>query len=153
MIRQVAATGRHRALALILLAICLWGFSLESEGASHAILIVVNSDAPIDSISQSEAANLYLGLTYRDGITPFDQKDQAARKTFYRVLSGMSQATLRAHWAKRVFSGRGRPPNQISKEDIQKQCASSSNGMTYVFGDHAPDGCKVILELDATFLK
>ena len=36
------------------------------------------------------------------------------REQFYSRFAGKSQAQLKAHWSKIIFTGRGQPPRQVA---------------------------------------
>ena len=88
------------------LVLCL----AQAVDASGGIWVVGAGNARIGPLSRQQVAELFLNPTQNTvGLKPLDRQDPALRERFYRGVSGMSPASVRASWAKRVITGRGRP--------------------------------------------
>ena len=121
---------------------------LTPIAAAEEIFLVARQDAPVESLNHKETANLFLGLGRTSTpLTPFDQRDKQVRKDFYREVAGRSLASVRAHWAKRVFTGRGRPPVMLSSEETDQVIREVPAAVTYVPEDQQPEDSKVLLYL------
>lgn len=122
-----------------------WG---AGDGRSEPLLVVVREDAPVDAVSVDALADLYLGRA-RGPLVPLDRSEDALRAAFYQRLLGQSLNRVRAYWAKRVFTGRGRPPEAISADGVARALEDAGLRVTYVPAGQQPAGSKVLLILEA----
>lgn len=120
---------RRVAPALAALAILL-AFSPVQADAPGApgvtVVVVVSADSPVKQISRLHLADLYLGRSTRfpdgEGATPIEQKaGSPARVEFLSAYLGRSEAQMKSHWSKLVFTGRGRPPREATNPQAMKQ--------------------------------
>lgn len=112
------------------------------------ILVVAREDAPVESLNRTETANLFLGLGRTlTPLIPFDQQDKELRQDFYREVAGLSLVSVRAHWAKRVFTGRGRPPAMLSTDQVAPLINQSPVAVTYIPEAMLPQNGKTLLLL------
>jgi hypothetical protein len=118
--------------------------------ADEAILVLARADAKIEAMTQAEVADLFLGRGSAKGLTPFDREDAALKQRFYRTVADISLNSLRAYWAKQVFTGRGRPPKSLQDQEVEQALSASSSAVTYVLASQPPLGCKVLLKLEAS---
>lgn len=103
-----------------------------SAGDLH---VVVNEKSDIGNLDKKSIADLYMGKNKKlSHLQPIDQEDKALREKFYKDVTGMSLTRVRAYWAKMVFTGKGRPPRQLSQEEALKLVATDNNSMTYIQG-------------------
>ncbi len=120
-----------------------------SVAAAEGVLIVVQQDAEVTTLTREEAANLFLGLgSTNSRLIPIDRSEQSLRERFYREVLGLSAASVRAHWAKQVFTGRGRPPVRISKTDVTQLLNDKPGVVTYVAIDQRPAHSRVLLSTE-----
>lgn len=125
-------------------------YFLSAPAVAGGIWVVVHQDVEVVTITREEAANLFLAGGRTDArLTPFDQRDRQLRERFYREVAGVSAASVRAHWAKQVFTGRGRPPAMLSREEVERVLSEKPGAVTYVPAGHLPEGSKVVLSLGA----
>lgn len=81
------------------------------------VVVIANTRVAVDSLSREDAIKVFMGR-YRklpDGspAQPLDlNPDSSARKSFYRLLINKNLEEVSAYWARLVFSGRTRPPQQ-----------------------------------------
>lgn len=73
-------------------------------------------------MSVLKARKLYRGKTKSINGQRFELADWPAnsteRKEFYRYLLGKNTAQMNAHWAALSFSGKARPPKEISDSQV-----------------------------------
>ncbi len=97
---------------------CLLALGLCSTLAWAEIVVVVSQDSPIETISRSELADIYLGRRsqFADGspAVPVDQgENSAAYPRFYAAYLDQTPAQIRSHWSRLIFTGRGQPPRSV----------------------------------------
>lgn len=83
--------------------------------------VVVSADSALKTLTQKEAAEIFLGRgrEHASGefLLVFDMpRDSEARAGFYRAVAGMSLAQVNSHWARLMFTGRTLPPQPLPSE-------------------------------------
>ena len=119
--------------------------------ADKSIVVVVSSDAPLQPLSKQQVADYFLGENVSAALinTPFDRGDFAMKGSFYRQVTGMSLSRLRAFWAKKVFTSRGRPPRVIEVDMIDDTGVFGDRFITYMYEEELTDAFKVVYKLEA----
>ncbi|MDE2457289.1 MAG: hypothetical protein KGL43_27165 [Burkholderiales bacterium] len=83
--------------------------------------VVVQAANPQHSMTQKEVVGLFMGRdrAFTDGefaeVFDLDRSDPV-RASFYRALTGLSQAQVNSYWARLLFSGRNSPPQPVADE-------------------------------------
>lgn len=126
-------------LAAVVLTLAAQAASSFAEtDAAVDLVVVVSADNPITSLSQNQLADIFLGRSaqFPDGrrAVPLDQVEGSPlREAFTAGILHRTAAQVRAHWARIVFTGRGRPPRDISDGDAVKQAvAGDPNAIGYI---------------------
>ena len=141
----MAAFMRTIRITLVSLLLAAAGFSARAE-----VAVVVSPKNPLTTLTQTQLANLFLGRSshFPDGgrAIPVDQLEaNALRKTFYTENLGWSQAQLKAHWSKIIFTGRGQPPKQLASDaEVKKFIANNPGGIGYIQRDSASAEVKIV---------
>lgn len=112
------------------------------------IVVVCHQNAALNDINRQDVANLFLGLS-NSSFKPYDQKNKKLQSAFYDYAADLSLASVRAHWAKRVFTGRGRPPAIVSLEQTGELISTDPLAITYVPANQVIPGVKILLRLNA----
>jgi ABC-type phosphate transport system substrate-binding protein len=141
MIRAIFRGGTRRITALvtslILVVVCVAGAEPQS-GAAQTVVVVVGATSPLMEIQRLHLADLYLGRTTRlpDGkpAVPIDQKPGTDdRAAFSEIYLGRSEAQIKAHWSKLIFTGRGRPPAEAADaQAVVRMVAENPRAIGYV---------------------
>jgi hypothetical protein len=145
-----ALLGKARIWLLVFLAKSLLTLAdVRSDASTESLLVIVSSNSPINHLSPNDLADLFLGrgdlrTGWRKDLKPLDQKDPALRERFYQNVAAMSLNRLRAYWAKRVFTGRGRPPEELSIEEAGQAVLSDPSIITYLPAGQCPQGAKAL---------
>ncbi|GAA5173902.1 hypothetical protein GCM10025771_02280 [Niveibacterium umoris] len=128
------------------------GLSLVAamSAAADGVVIVVRRDSPIGSLTRDEAYNLFV-LDRRGTLAPFDLPEtELARQALYQELAGRNVTMMRALRARLVFSGQGRPPQQVELEEMLQRLQADRNAIGYLPAGAVPDGLRILLTLGAT---
>ena len=110
------------APAIVVIMISTSGAWAEPRmAAADSVVVVVSARSSVGAISKLHLADLYLGRTVRfqNGApaTPIDQRSGSAmRAEFTETFLNRSEAQMKAHWSKIIFTGRGRPPREVSSD-------------------------------------
>jgi ABC-type phosphate transport system substrate-binding protein len=102
--------GRFRAAVALALSL-----PMLSGLAGADLLVIGNAQIGVSSLSEQMIGDLYLGkavqLASGKRIQVVDLPNgHPAREEFYRRVLGRDPAQIRAYWAKRIFTGKGTPP-------------------------------------------
>lgn len=99
-------------------------------------------------MSREEIAALFLGSIHLenegDQVVALDQRDEAIREFFYTHVARRSLIQVRAHWARMVFTGGGRPPKQLSMDELIQMLQSDPSAVTYLPLSKV-DGLKILM--------
>lgn len=134
----------HRIACMIL------GAALCLPAAAGEVVVVVSAKSPPLELSKDQVAALFLGklVRYPDGrrAVPIDHGEgMAIRNAFYEAFAGKSAAQIKAHWAKIIFTGRGRPPRQVpGGEEAKRQLALNPDAIAYLDADLVDPGVRVL---------
>ncbi|MCB1922139.1 MAG: hypothetical protein KDJ27_00090 [Gammaproteobacteria bacterium] len=135
-----------RSIARICGHVLVW--LLLSTSALADVWVIGAADGPVQQLDRSEAAGLFLGVGGNPwGVRVRDSSDRALYASFYRALTERSPASIRAHWAQRVFSGRGRPPAKIAPHELEDALRADPSLITYVPAGQLPPGARIVLDL------
>lgn len=137
---------------ILALAALAAGAILASTKAMADIVLVTSAESPIVEISREEAEQLYLGRlsALRNG-TPVRLLDLPAgeiRDNFYLRLLGKNSIQARAYWSRMVFTGRARPPREVSgATELGALMARDPNLIGYIAEEALTPELRVLLRL------
>lgn len=134
MMRRIA-----RSIAMSLLATGFVTTPAEPQTTeSDTVVVIVSAASKIKSLPHLHLEDLYLGRTSRfpDGspAVPIDQKPGTRdRSAFSNEFLGRSEAQIKAHWSKMIFTGRGRPPAEaVDAQELKKLVAENPRAIGYI---------------------
>ncbi|WP_117235105.1 hypothetical protein [Vibrio maerlii] len=124
---------------------------IASFSALADIHVIVNSEMPIEQVSQSKLKNLYLGKTNQiDGtfVSGLIDREGDTKAIFYKTLTGLSLGQVNAYWARLRFSGRKKAPIEIgSQERLEALLIENEHVIGYSVLKPQTKNLKVILTL------
>ena len=115
----------RRLSAMIVMAVILVATSGARAASpianADSVVVVVSAASGVTEISRLHLADLYMGRTTRlpNGqlAVPIDQTaGSTVRKAFSATYLERSEAQMKAHWSKIIFTGRGRPPAEVADD-------------------------------------
>ncbi len=136
---------RLRHCCAVLLLAALHGLTWAAP-----LLVVVPEGSTIPMLTRQDLADIYLDRNATRStlaVVPLDRSEDALRERYYQAL-GLSPAAVRSYWAKRVFTGRGRPPAAIPASEITTTLSQQKNTLIYVDATQRPRGTRVVTVLD-----
>ncbi|MBI2733513.1 MAG: phosphate ABC transporter substrate-binding protein [Aquabacterium sp.] len=113
-------------------------FLTLAQAASAQVAVIVNPTSPLASMTQEQAAAIFLGKTQTlpSGQTavPADlPESDKARDIFYSKAAGKSPAQVKATWARLTFSGKATPPKEVpTAADVKKHVAANPDAIGYI---------------------
>lgn len=120
------------------------------------ILVIVNARNSMIEIEHKQAVDLFMG---RVSVFPDKQPAQTLdlkagtplRASFYKTLTGKSEAQVDAYWATLVFAGRMSPPKQLADEQqVIAEVAANPSAIAYVNRQPLPASVKIVMELPSS---
>jgi ABC-type phosphate transport system substrate-binding protein len=105
---------------------------------TDTVVVVVSAASAVTEISRLHLADLYMGRTtrYPNGspAVPIDQRTGSpVRAAFSATYLGRSEAQMKAHWSRIIFTGRGRPPTEASSDDaVRDLIAGDPRAIGYI---------------------
>jgi ABC-type phosphate transport system substrate-binding protein len=124
--------------------------SPESGNALAEVVAVVSAENPVTTLSKNQIVDIFLGKTDRlpDGrqIVPIDQAEgSTSRDRFYLNFAGKSPAQIKAYWSKIIFTGRGRPPPDVTNGvEIKQFILEHPDAIGYIERELVDDRLKVL---------
>jgi ABC-type phosphate transport system substrate-binding protein len=143
-------TPALRFAGLAFVAAC-WALA---PGLTRAdIAVVVHPDCPVQSLSQKEVSDLYLGRSRAvaggEKLWVLDQMgDSPLRERFYLQLNGMDLRRVNAYWARLQFSGDTQPPKPLAdSRQVINTVAGNRLSIGYIDATQVTDRVRVVLRL------
>lgn len=121
----------------------------QIRAADSDLVVAVPKQSPATRLSATEISNIFLSrhLSQRKDLRrfkPFDRENADAKALFYREVASISLIRLRAYWAKKVFTGRDKPPEILDREALARRFADTPNAISYFLSDNLPPGARVV---------
>ncbi|MGM0632589.1 MAG: phosphate ABC transporter substrate-binding protein [Pseudomonadota bacterium] len=123
-----------------------------SVGDPEAVVVIVAADSPVRELTREQVEAIFMGrtLTFPDGrrAAPVGLPEGAeARGRFFSRILGRSAAQVRAHWARLMFTGRGRPPATLSGvAAVLERVAGDPAAISYVQRRDLNESVRVVFE-------
>ncbi len=121
---------------------------------SHAELVVIlHPAAPIDSLSREEVARIFMkkSKTLPNGqeVIPLSQASRAeVNERFFFTVTGQQKMQRDAYWARLLFTGGARPPEDAKNDkNVKKRVASDRRHIGYINATNIDKSVKVVYRL------
>lgn len=131
-------------------AVCLTLFILSSYSNANEFVLVVNKNSSIDQLTTKQIKRIFLGKMSRlsDGVraVPLDMgMGSDIRRKFYLKMIRKSQSQLNAYWARLVFTGKAKPPEEVTNRNEMLDMVGRVNGyIGYVAVGELSDNVKIV---------
>ena len=129
------------------LVIAALGLSLNVAHADVVVAVIVNPAYQGERLTSGLVRSIYLGDN--NSLTPVDQAAGSVdRELFLKGVMDMSESRFKRHWSKLIFSGRGRPPNNLSSQQaVRSWVASNPVAIGYVDSSFVDSSVKVVVRV------
>lgn len=137
---------------------CLLGmvlpFVLLPAMADAAVVVIGSPDIEVPSLSDKTVRNLYLGKTVQlDNGVRVEVIDlpsgNSVRDEFYEKVVGKDTTQVRAYWAKRIFTGKGSPPDtKLDERAVIRWVSEAPGRIGYVSPEAVNDTVRILLRRD-----
>jgi ABC-type phosphate transport system substrate-binding protein len=117
------------------------------------ILVVVNPQNSLQTLSKEDVARMYLGKVKNfpngSAVAALDQhKDSSVREEFYHKICDKSPSQVSSYWSRLIFTGKGVPPRALDSEAAVKEwVATHPDSIAYIDAAAVDASVKVILRV------
>jgi len=125
----------HKLFTLILTVLSLFLFA---PVVNAEVAIITHPDVVEDGLYEKKLAKIYLGQmkSYSNGVRviPVDlPKESSIHQKFYSTVVKKSDSAMNRYWAKRKYTGKGKPPKQIdTNREVIKWVAHTKGAIGYI---------------------
>ena len=101
-------------------------------------LVVVTASDNVEDLNIDDVARIFLGKVNKfpsgEEVVPLNMDpSDPSFADFARVVLKKSPSQLKAYWAKRIFTGKGKPPRSIgNSEELRALVASDKRYLSYL---------------------
>lgn len=134
----------------LLLSMVTIGMVMWSPGYAD-VAIISHPSLPLKTLTIDEAQRLFLkrktriesGIALDIRVLPASSR---ASKTINQKVLGMTESRVLAYWAKNIFTGQARPPQEMrTEEELKRWIARTPNALGYIDIMNVDDQVKVLL--------
>ena len=123
--------------------------SLPLLASAEDLAIIASKNSSVATISDAEAQQLFSGQLRSLNGKAVQTLDLASgnshRNAFYQQLLGRTPDQMRSHWARLIFTGKARPPREVSSTaEMMSLIAGSNDYIGYVPAADVSDKVKVL---------
>jgi ABC-type phosphate transport system substrate-binding protein len=120
--------------------------SLTAVTSANAAVVVIGNPAAAD-ISINDVKKAFLGKGDSSVVVYELEEGNPVRSEFHQVVTGKSDAQLKAFWSKQVFTGKGTPPATVAGAGAMKSViATNPNAIGYLDEADVDATVKVIIK-------
>ena len=132
---------------ILRLIVSALGLCLNVAHADVVVAVIVNPAYQGERLTSGLVRSIYLGRN--TSLTPVDQAAGSIdRQLFLEGVMDMSESRFKRHWSKLIFSGRGRPPNNLSSQQaVRSWVASNPIAIGYVDSTFVDSSVKVVVRV------
>jgi ABC-type phosphate transport system substrate-binding protein len=142
--------------ATVVVTLGLWlsaavhGVAPPRDAGPVDVVVVVSPQNPVTRLTRNQVADLFLGraVQFSDGrrAVPVDQSEgSTVREAFSSMILQRTSAQIRAHWAKIIFTGRGRPPLDLpGSHEVKGVVAQNPQAIGYIDRSLVDDSVVVV---------
>jgi len=129
----------------------LLSFLLISAIAGAEVVVIGSPDIDPSVLSEKTIRNLYLGKTVQlDNGVRVEVVDlpsgSQVREEFYLKVIGKDTTQIKAYWAKRVFTGKGSPPEtRLDEQAVVRWIGEARGRIGYVSAGAVNDSVRVLM--------
>ncbi|EGU31243.1 hypothetical protein VII00023_19995 [Vibrio ichthyoenteri ATCC 700023] len=146
-------SSMHYACCLVAILCLFISVNTSAMGAEQYAIFTLEQE--FTPLSVSKARKLYRGKTKRLEGKKIELSDwpesSEERAEFYQILLGKNTAQMNAHWASLSFSGKARPPKEMTTADVSalvQWMEKKSNRIGYAPLNHLPDDATVLFVVE-----
>lgn len=126
--------------------------SAVAQPTALVVIVAKDSKAPA-KLGMDELSAIFLGAakSYPNGerAVPLDYKSGSEPYVaFYQKVAGRTEAQMKAHWSRIMFTGKGQPPQEAGDgAAVKKLVAANPNMLGYVEASLVDASVRVVAEV------
>jgi ABC-type phosphate transport system substrate-binding protein len=126
---------------------------LPATVSAESIVVVVNPESGVESLSRNEVINIFLGRFRQfptgNAALPIDlSREDPIRREFYQRLVGKTPSEINSYWSRLILSGKTRPPLQVERvEDARALIRGSVSAIAYLERSQVNEQMRIVFEL------
>ena len=132
---------------LSIILILFFTLTLQAED----IVVVVSSKFQSNTLQESDVKRIFLAKTNHINnkrINVIELKNASYKEIFYKKISNKTQSQLRAYWSRLIFTGKAKPPKQVTSVDLLlKNMSKNESIITYLPISMVTDEMKILYKL------
>ena len=139
-----------RVVAIAILAIV--ALLPHQEASAQDYAVIVHPSNTVGNLDQSDVVRIFLGRSHEfpggGNATAVNSDESSATRTgFEQAVLGKSSDQMQAYWAKQMFSGQGRPPEEVGQDaDVLSYVAANADAIGYVPASMVDGSVKVVFQ-------
>ncbi|WP_201258095.1 hypothetical protein [Piscirickettsia litoralis] len=115
----------------------------------HAKIVVIANPAGPDKLTKAQVKKIYLGKSKKLGGKKVEainlKSGQETRNQFLSGVVGKNANQYKSYWARRVFTGKGKPPKEVGSESaVVSYVASHKNAIGFVDESKVTSKVKIV---------
>ena len=128
------------------------------QTAKADVYVIVNSNNPVQSMSQKDVLDLFMGRRKSFSSGRFAQtldmpKESEDKAHFYKLLTDMDMSQINSYWARLIFSGQTLPPKVLDSEHAMlENIRKNVDAIGYVQSQPDDKNVRVVLVLSDAIL-
>ena len=140
-----------KTIFFTLLTLIFSHLSIAEDSKSSNYSVIIHPKQPVDSLTLKHIQRLYLGKKRSlNGIRvkPINlEDDHPMRIYFSETILDMDIEGFNFWWARRVFTGKGKPPSSVtSTAEVKKLVAENVKAIGYIKTEEVDNSVKVVYQ-------
>jgi ABC-type phosphate transport system substrate-binding protein len=127
-----------KRVLLMLTGITILSATVPANTHAQNLVVVVNADNPVTTLSKSELSNIFLKKVKtwpnRKPVVPVDHPRNAKLyEVFAKTMHNRSASSINTYWQTQIFSGNDVPPaNKATDADVLAFVRTNPNAVGYI---------------------
>lgn len=142
------AAFRRACMLFTLMAGLLFGTLSHAE-----LVVIVHPDVSVNALSRTEVARIFMKksktLPNGDEVIPLSQSSRPdVNERFFAAITGQDRMQREAYWARLLFTGKGRPPEDAkSDKNVKERVSRDRRHIGYIDAAHLDKTVKAVYRL------
>ena len=132
---SIQSLSKNRFRSQCLMVLLFIGISLAVVAEE---IVIITAEDNVETLDLDDVARIFLGKVNQfpsgEEVVPLNlDPSDPSYEAFARVVLKKTPSQLKAYWAKRIFTGKGKPPASFeSAEEVLNLVASDKRYLSYV---------------------
>lgn len=124
--------------------------SLSCTYAYADLVVIVDTESSVESMSRSELGRIFLGKSTEfssggDALPVNQIMVSSIRTEFDSTMLKRSESQMKGYWSRQLFSGEGTPPEEVNGDiDVLRRVINDPSAIGYIDTAALNDAVKVV---------